>query len=108
MYFGERKLPKLKSCVQNKARPKASIVEGYLAKECMTLWSRHLHNSGMKFNRLDRNDEGDVGPQKKISIFCHTGRPLGVGKVCNLDTSDGERAHLYILKNYKGVSPFFR
>jgi len=108
MYFGERQLHKLKSCVRNKARPEASIAEGYIAEECMTLCSRYLHKIGTKFNRLDRNDDGDVGPQKKLSIFSHTGRPLGVGKLCNLDTGDRERAHLYVLKNCKEVSPFFR
>lgn len=62
----------------------------------------------MKFNRLDRNYDGDVGLKKKLLIFSHTGRPLGMGKVCNLETCEREQAHLYVLKNCKEVEFFFQ
>ncbi|XP_057246774.1 uncharacterized protein LOC104900417 [Beta vulgaris subsp. vulgaris] len=59
MYPGERYLHKLKLYVLNKARPEGSIAEGYIVDECMTLCSRYLDDVETKFNRLERNCDGD-------------------------------------------------
>ncbi|XXG42141.1 hypothetical protein AAC387_Pa01g2479 [Persea americana] len=44
MYPIERYLFTLKSYVRNKSRPKGSIEEGYLVEECLTFYSRNLHD----------------------------------------------------------------
>ena len=41
----------LKSYVHNNSRPKGSIAEGYIAKECTTFCSRYLHDVEMKHDR---------------------------------------------------------
>ena len=42
MYPVERQLYTYKSYIRNRARPEGSIIEGYIADECMTLCSRYL------------------------------------------------------------------
>jgi len=86
MYFGERQLHKFKLSICNKGQPEGSMAENYLI-ECMTLCSRYLHRIETKFNRLDRNDDGDAGVKKKLLVFSHIGHPLGLGKLCNLDSN---------------------
>jgi len=108
MYFKERRLHKFKSSIHNRGQQEGSMAENYLIDECMTLCSKYLYSIETKFNRLDRNDDRDVGVKKKLSVFSHIGRPLGLGKVCNLDSSDGDRAHLHVLMNCKQISSFFR
>lgn len=44
MYFIERDLRKFKGLVRNRSCPEASIVEGYLAEECLKFCSRYLHD----------------------------------------------------------------
>ncbi|OMO91599.1 Transposon, En/Spm-like protein [Corchorus capsularis] len=55
MYPIERFLGKLGSYVLNKWFPEGSIAEGYLAKECMTFYSRYLEDIETRFNRPSRN-----------------------------------------------------
>ena len=45
MYAIERYLRELKSDVRNKGRPKASMAEGFLAKECARFVARYLIRS---------------------------------------------------------------
>lgn len=108
MYPGERYLHNLKLYVRNKARLEGSIAEGYLVDECMTLCSRYLDEIETRFNRLERNDDGDKDDSKKLSIFSHAGRPLGARKNTNLDVYEREQAHIYALKNCSEVEPFLQ
>ncbi|XP_057246859.1 uncharacterized protein LOC125499462 [Beta vulgaris subsp. vulgaris] len=108
MYPGERYLHKLKLYVRNKARPEGSIAEGYIVDECMTLCSRYLDDVETKFNRHERNCDGDDDTARKLSIFSHPGRPLGGGKTNNLDVYEREQAHIYALKNCIEVDPFYK
>nr|GEX93159.1 hypothetical protein [Tanacetum cinerariifolium] len=55
MYPFERFMKKLKNYVRNKAKPKGSIAEGYVAKEALTFGSHYFWDVIMKFNRPDRN-----------------------------------------------------
>ncbi|XP_021753758.1 uncharacterized protein LOC110719160 isoform X1 [Chenopodium quinoa] len=57
MYHIEQYMYKLKSFVRNRARLEASIAEGYLAEECMTLCFRYMDSVETRFNRLERNYE---------------------------------------------------
>lgn len=51
MFPIERYLGKLKSYVQTRSKPEASIAEGYLAEECLTFCSRFLNNDEVGRNR---------------------------------------------------------
>ncbi|GJU81482.1 reverse transcriptase domain-containing protein [Tanacetum coccineum] len=55
MYPFERYTKKLKNYVRNKAKPKGSIAEGYVAEEALTFSSQYFRDVIMKFNRPDRN-----------------------------------------------------
>nr|GEY27723.1 hypothetical protein [Tanacetum cinerariifolium] len=55
MFPFERYMKKLKGYVQNKAKPKGSIMEGYVAEEALTFSSHYFWDVTTKFNRPDRN-----------------------------------------------------
>nr|GEZ89532.1 hypothetical protein [Tanacetum cinerariifolium] len=55
MYLFERYMKKLKNYVQNKAKPKGSIADGYGAEEALTFSSHYFWDVTMKFNHPDRN-----------------------------------------------------
>ena len=56
----ERYLRRLKSYVKNKAHTEGSIVEGYIAQECLHFCSRYLHEVETRLNRPGRKYEGDL------------------------------------------------
>ncbi|KAM3323275.1 hypothetical protein P3S67_004426 [Capsicum chacoense] len=64
MYPVERELVHFKSLVRNKAQPKASIAEGYLAEESLTFCSRYIVDIEKRFNRSRcvRDDPNDIEP----------------------------------------------
>uniref|UniRef100_A0A803NB70 DUF4218 domain-containing protein n=1 Tax=Chenopodium quinoa TaxID=63459 RepID=A0A803NB70_CHEQI len=97
---------KLKSYIRNRARPEASIAEGYLADECMTLCSRYMQNIETRFNRLEQNYENANGDDEALPIFSHPGRGLGAPTVIDVPKSELDQAHNYILKNCDEVQPF--
>nr|GEU90954.1 hypothetical protein [Tanacetum cinerariifolium] len=53
MYPFERFMKKLKNYVRNKAKPKVSIAEGYVAEEALTFSSNYFQDVTTKFNRPD-------------------------------------------------------
>nr|GFB32728.1 hypothetical protein [Tanacetum cinerariifolium] len=55
MFPFERYMKKLKGYVWNKAKPKGSIAEGYVAKEVLTFSSHYFWDVTTKFNRPGRN-----------------------------------------------------
>ncbi|KAG9457976.1 hypothetical protein H6P81_002484 [Aristolochia fimbriata] len=59
MYPVERFLRKLKISVRNKARPEGSIAEAYIDNETLTYCSMYIDGVETKFNRADRNYDGD-------------------------------------------------
>uniref|UniRef100_A0A803N3Z7 Transposase-associated domain-containing protein n=1 Tax=Chenopodium quinoa TaxID=63459 RepID=A0A803N3Z7_CHEQI len=85
--------------ILKRAHPKASIAEGYLVEECMNLCSRYMHNVETRFNRLDRNYENVQGNVDALPIFSHPGRALGADTIRDLEKSELDEAHIYILKN---------
>ena len=69
----------LKSYVHNNSRPKGSIAEGYIAKECTTFCSRYLHDVEMKHDREERNYviENNITNGGGLTIFKFMGRTIG-------------------------------
>ena len=60
----------LKKYVRNKARPEGSIVEAYVATECVTFCSMYLDDIKTRFNCIDRNIDHEWGDNELIlSIF---------------------------------------
>jgi len=107
MYPIERYLHFLKCFIGNMAHPEGSIVEGYLAVECMTLCSRYLNTIKTKFNCPERNYDGDViESEGGLTIFCELGKSLKGSTPDKLDSNDMEDAHFYILKNCDEIQPF--
>ncbi|XP_016463901.1 uncharacterized protein LOC107786900 [Nicotiana tabacum] len=107
MYPIERWLYFLKSLIGNRACPEGSIVEGYLANECMTLCSRYLHRIDIKFNWPERNSDGGLrNSDGGLSLFCKFGKTLGAPKQLDLEADELEQAYIYILKNCDEVLPF--
>ena len=65
----------LKSYVKNRMQPKGSIVEGYLAKECLTFCSRYLDKIKTRFNRVGHvnDDFSYYAYHQELSIFPNIG-----------------------------------
>lgn len=99
---------RLKSYVRNRALPEGSMAEGYLAEETITFASRYLDDDVETWlNRPLRNeDDGGVTFEKGWEIFSESGRPLGVGIICNIDNEELSQAHRYVLYNCAAVAPY--
>ncbi|XP_020964472.1 uncharacterized protein LOC110265673 [Arachis ipaensis] len=85
MYPSERYLCTLKSYVRNRSHPEGSIAEAYLVDECLTFYSRYLHDGVQtKLNRIpwnnDANDFEAEIPHSFPILFPKKGCPLGVKK----------------------------
>ncbi|TXG57077.1 hypothetical protein EZV62_018390 [Acer yangbiense] len=108
MYPVERYLCKLKGYVRNKARPEGSITEGYLADKCVKFCSRYLVGVETKFNKPERNYDGDQPSSSTLSIFSTMGRLFGKAKqkVLNLDLHNA--VTLYVLLNCDELAFFTR
>ena len=96
----------LKGYVHNKAHPEGSMAEAYIANECLTFCSRHLHRAETKFNCLDRNEDGGRSQHQGLSVFIKLGKPLGQANIKVLSHADWNCAHLYVLRNCEEVQPF--
>ena len=109
MYPIERYLHTLKNYVRNRAHPEGSIAEGYVADECLTFCSRYLHGIETRFNRVERNWDGDhLQSYEGLPIFFQTGRAVGRGGIVSRQLSREEwmQAYQYVLKNC--VAPIYR
>uniref|UniRef100_A0A803MKL5 DUF4218 domain-containing protein n=1 Tax=Chenopodium quinoa TaxID=63459 RepID=A0A803MKL5_CHEQI len=92
MYPVERYIQTLKSYVRNRAHPEGSIVEGYLADECLTFCSRYMNDFDTVFNRKARNDDYRKRFNRKVSS-------IGQGVLVHLDFEESDQIHSYILHN---------
>ncbi|GKC59228.1 hypothetical protein Tco_1086826, partial [Tanacetum coccineum] len=64
----ERYMKKLKGYVRNKAKPKGSIAEGYVAEEALTFSSHYFQDVTTKFNRPNRNVDPPL-PTPEIDTY---------------------------------------
>ncbi|XP_028120026.1 uncharacterized protein LOC114317487 [Camellia sinensis] len=90
MYPIERYLQRLKSYVCNKAHLEGSIVEGYIAEECLIFCLRYLESVEIVFNRPLRNVEVSTGAIMNIE----------------LDQKSWILAHRYVLFNNDEIQPY--
>ena len=88
--FSNRYLSRLKSYVHNKTYPEGSIVERYIAKECLAFYSRYFKSVETAFNWLVRNVEESIGAVVSIT----------------LDSNSGIQAQRYVLFNCEEITTF--
>ena len=108
VFFPRRYLGKLKKYVSNQARPKCSIAEAYILKECINNWS--LYNDGIEtvYNRRERNE--DFGESSEgLIVFSQTARPTG-GRRNDGDLSHAllDTTHWYLLYNSPELEPYLK
>ena len=74
-----RYLGHLKSYVKNKAQPEGSIIEGYLAEECLAFYSRYLNGIETRFNWVGWFDDffSQFESYQESSIFLNIGQSIG-------------------------------
>ncbi|XP_060185066.1 uncharacterized protein LOC132614599 [Lycium barbarum] len=102
MYPNARHLCKLKKFVRNRSCAEASIVEGFLAEECLTFCSRYLRDSvKTRFSRYQTEDDECV---KNLShILPKIGHPIGIEQKKDstfmMDPQLRYEAHRYALFN---------
>lgn len=103
---GCRFLGSLKKFVQNKAKLEGSIVEAYIAKECLTFCSMCLEGIETWFNREDRNyDNFDDGG---FVVFSQKVWPFRTAKYVEMQDLELVDAHWYILNNCEELKPYFQ
>lgn len=98
----------LKGYARNKARPEGSIAEGYIDNECMTFCSMYFEGIETKFNRAERNYEGDTSTNQGsgLPIFSQNACGLGAAKYDELNREELAMAQTYVLNNCEEVYPY--
>uniref|UniRef100_A0A151UHT1 Uncharacterized protein n=1 Tax=Cajanus cajan TaxID=3821 RepID=A0A151UHT1_CAJCA len=91
--------------VRNKARTEGSIIEGYVAEECMTFCARYLIDMDSRLNRPDKYIDCKSVDRTTLSMFKINNRPIGGGSWGNMNLSKIQQAHFYILQNCEEVQP---
>ncbi|XP_062093425.1 uncharacterized protein LOC133799424 [Humulus lupulus] len=89
----------IKNYVGNKARPKGSIAEGYVADEALTYCSVYFKGVETRFNRLDRNED-EVTP-RNLFVFQSQCRPITKETLKPLDRATREQAECEHLEEIK-------
>ena len=84
-----------------------SIVEAYIAMECVTFCLMYLNDIEIRFNHTDRNADREWGDDEPtLSIFKQMVRPLGGRKYEFMDMNELSKAYFYVLNNYKEIKNF--
>ncbi|XP_028101631.1 uncharacterized protein LOC114300952 [Camellia sinensis] len=97
IYPIERFLGALKKYVTNRARPKGSIVEAYIVKECITCCSIYVDGIETVHNRPERN-ENRGERQQGLTVFKETARPIGlITRDAEMSQEIRDIAHWFVL-----------
>nr|XP_048322914.1 uncharacterized protein LOC125420365 [Ziziphus jujuba var. spinosa] len=92
---------------RNKAHPEGSIAEGYVVNEALTYCSMYLHGIETRFNRPERNKDGENQIASTLSVFTQPVNLLGKPQFVELKDDDYKKAHWYILYNCCELQPYF-
>jgi hypothetical protein len=93
----ERYLRTVKGYVRNKAQPKGSIAEEYIAEECLTFCSRFF-DIDTKLSRADRHENIVVNkPPNGLSIFSEIDYKRRGNKIKNLENPELHNMRHYII-----------
>lgn len=82
--------------MRNRARPEASIAQGYILDECMTFCGRYLYDVDTKSNPRSRYDDGGE------NLGCHYGKADNY----RLSHITRQQAHRYVLANSDIIDPY--
>ncbi|BAF17164.2 Os05g0342600 [Oryza sativa Japonica Group] len=105
MYPLERSFVRIKALVRNRAYPEGSIVEGYIADECLTYCSRFFDET-TRFTRPPRNPEPSDNT-KDLYMFESAGEPIGKAiTVARFDNQFLVQAHRYVLRHCDELEDF--
>ncbi|XP_071740172.1 uncharacterized protein [Rutidosis leptorrhynchoides] len=89
----------LKSYVRNKSKPEGSIVEGYLAEECLSFCFLYLASDVKTIHNKTSRNYDDGGDDNVLPIFCMPGRPIDATSVVKLSYDTLAIAHSHVLFN---------
>ena len=93
--------------MRNKARPKRSIAEAYVATKYVTFCSMYLDDIETRFNHTDHNTDCEWGDNEPtLSIFKQTVRPIDTRRYKFMDVNELSKAHFYVLNNYEEIEDF--
>nr|XP_048322575.1 uncharacterized protein LOC125420066 [Ziziphus jujuba var. spinosa] len=82
-----------------------STAEGYVVNEALTYCSMYLHGIETRFNRPERNKDGENQIASTLSVFTQPVNLLGKPQFVELKDDDYKKAHWYIL--YNELQPYF-
>nr|XP_048328587.1 uncharacterized protein LOC107404290 [Ziziphus jujuba var. spinosa] len=85
--------PVLGGCILLKAHPEGSIAEGYVVNEALTYCSMYLHGIETRFNRPERNKDGENQIASTLSVFTQPVNLLGKPQFVELKDDDYKKAH---------------
>nr|GFC58644.1 hypothetical protein [Tanacetum cinerariifolium] len=106
MYPFERFMKKLKNYVRNKAKPKGSIAEGYVAEEALTFSSHYFRDVTTKFNRPDRNVDF-TPPTCQFQVFRSICKSTGLRSVIHIDHQELKKVIWYVLHTSPEIDTYW-
>ncbi|KAM3332499.1 hypothetical protein ACQJBY_027972 [Aegilops geniculata] len=106
MFFIERFLGTLKGMVSNRAHPEGLIAEAYVMKECSTFCSMYLHGIETRFNRQERNFDGERQPLDRFSVFSTSFRAFGHRDDLMLTQDQYDSLSWYVLNNCEELQEY--
>ena len=92
--------------MQNKPHPQGSIVEGYLAKECLTFCSRYLEGVKARWNRPIKNYDISQSESSILYLFASSGQSIRKVEVDELESLLLAQAHCYVLFHHNAVETY--
>ncbi|XP_012847795.1 PREDICTED: uncharacterized protein LOC105967723 [Erythranthe guttata] len=108
MYPIEMYLGSLKGMVRNRARPEGSIAEAYIVKECLSFCSLYLHDIETKYNRDQRNYDGEEHPNATLSVFRSKIRTFGEAEFVQLTPQQYSSLHWFVLNDCVELDSYVR
>ena len=104
MLWNDMYLRTVQYYVRNKSRSEGSIVEGYIAEECITFCSRYLHDVETKHDSEERNYviekrnyviENNITNGGGLTVFKCMGRKQEIQHLVFLAQKNGPK-HIYM------------
>lgn len=94
--------------VRNRARPEGSIAEAYVVKEYLTFCSLYLHGVETKYNRDQRNCDGEEHINATISAFSSKIRTFGETNFVQMTSEEYNALHWFVLNNCVEIDMYLR
>lgn len=92
--------------MSNRARPEGSIAESYIMKECSTFFSMYLHGIETRFNRAERNYDGERPSLGLYSVFSTRFRAFGHKDSVILTQDQYDSLCWYVLNNCEELQQY--